>query len=109
MAIRPTDLQLAIVSAVQSPPAAQRAEENPRIAQGVAQAAFAGQVEERNERVAETGNMRGNRIEVNERQQEPQEHPRRRRRHQLGTPFEEPVAEQTADPSEPPHLIDFTA
>ena len=111
MAIRPTDLQLAIVSSVQSPPAAQRAEENPRAAQVAAKAVFAGQVEERNERVAETGNLHGNRIEVNDRQQEPrgQQQRFRRRRGAPGAPPEEPVADVSADPSEPPHLIDFTA
>ena len=110
MAIRPTDLQLSVVSQIQSPPLAQRAEEAPRNAQVAAQAQFAAQTAERNESVAETGKLQGNRIEVGERERENQQgQSQGRRRRRPGTPFEEPVAETTVDPGEPPHLIDFTA
>ena len=111
MAIRPTDLQLAIISSAQSQPISQHAEESPRAAAAAAQAAFANQVEERQEKVTESGHARGNRIEVNDRQQDAQEQPqgRRRRRHLPGEPFEEPSVEAAVDPDEPPHLIDFTA
>ena len=109
MAIRPTDLQLSIVSQVQSPPIAQRGEEGPRAAQVAAQAAFAAQTEQRNERVAETGESQGNRIEVGERERDDQGQPKGRRRHRPGAAFEEPAAEAVSDPGEPPHLIDFTA
>jgi hypothetical protein len=110
MAIRPTDLQLSIVSQVQTPPIAQRGEEGPRAAQVAAQAVFAAQTQERNERVSETDHLQGNRIEVGERERDDQGQPQgRRRRHHPGMPFEEPAAETVADPGEPPHLIDFTA
>lgn len=110
MAIRPTDLQLSIVSQVQTPPIAQRAEEGPRTAQVVAQGVFAAQTQERNERVAETGDLKGNRIEVGDRERDDQNQPQgRRRRHRPGTAFEEPAAESVVDPGDPPHLIDFTA
>jgi hypothetical protein len=109
MAIRPTDLQLSIVSQVQSPPIAQRGEEGPRAAQVAAQAVFAAQSEQRNERVAETGDLQGNRIEVKERERDDQGQPQGRRRRRPGAAFEEPAAEAIVDPGEPPHLIDFTA
>src|SRR5258708_21676574 len=108
MAIRPTDLNLGIIQGVQSAPIAQRAEENPRVAQAASQAAFVAETEERNETVVETGNMQGNRVEANEHQQEGQERqPKRRRRHLPGTPFDEQEADAAAS-GEPPHLIDFT-
>ena len=110
MAIRPTDLQLSIVSQVQTPPIAQRAEEGPRAAQVAAQAVFAAQTQERNEKVAETDHLQGNRIEVGERERNEQGEPHgQRRRRRPGMPFEEPASESAVDPGEPPHLIDFTA
>jgi hypothetical protein len=110
MAIRPTDLQLSVVSQIQNPPIAQRAEEAPRNAQGAAQAVFAAQAEQRNETVAETGQLQGNRIEVGERERNDQQNePQGRRRRRPGTPPEQAVAETNVDPGEPPHLIDFTA
>jgi hypothetical protein len=109
MAIRPTDLSLSIASQVQTPPLAQHAEEAPRNAQNAAQAVFAAQTEQRNETVAETGNLRGNRIEVGERERNDQQEPQGRRRRRAAAPAQEPVAESSVDPGEPPHLIDFTA
>lgn len=110
MAIRPTDLNLAIIQGVQSAPLAQRAEENPRVAQAASQAAFVAETEQRNESITETGNMQGNRIEANDHKQEQdqQQAGRRRRRRLPGQPFEEPEVD-TAASGEPPHLIDFTA
>ena len=64
MAIRPTDLQNALIVSTQAPPVAQRAEQAPVIAQGAAQAEFVSKTAERNERVAETTDAKGNRIEV---------------------------------------------
>jgi hypothetical protein len=109
MAIRPTDLQLSVVSQLQTPPIAQRGEEGPRAAQVAAQATFAAQAEQRNERVAETSDLQGNRIEVGERERDDQGQSQGRRRRRPGMPFEEPAAEAATDPGEPPHLIDFTA
>jgi hypothetical protein len=108
MAIRPTDLQTSFILTAQTPPTAQRAEENPRAAQLAAQNVFVAQTEERNETVKETGNAEGNRIEVNDRQREQQQPGRRRRRHVPGTPFEEPEAAVPPE-DDRPHLIDFTA
>jgi hypothetical protein len=111
VAIRPTDLQLAIISSAQSQPISQHAEESPRAAAAAAQSAFASQIEERQEKVTETGHARGNRIEVNDHKPDAEGQPqgRRRRRHMPGEPFEEPALEAAVDPDEPPHLIDFTA
>jgi hypothetical protein len=52
MAIRPTDLQSALIVSTQAPPINQRAEQAPIAAQNAAQAQFAAKAEERNERVA---------------------------------------------------------
>ena len=110
MAIRPTDLSLSIASQVQTPPLAQHAEEAPRTAQAATQALFAAQTEQRNETVAETGQLQGNRIEVGERERNDQQYePQGRRRRRPAAQAAEPVAETSVDPGEPPHLIDFTA
>ena len=108
MAIRPTDLQLAIVNQAQNLPSQQRAEEGPRAAQAAAQAAFVQQTERRNESIAETQNAEGNKINVEERQRDDQSPQGRKRRRQPGDPFEEVVAEAAGE-GDPPHLIDFTA
>ncbi len=106
MAIRPTDLQGAIWQASQTAPLTQRAEEAPRAAQQAAQASFAAHVQEREERVAESGESLGNRIDANAERDgrgdtyEPDE---RRPHGTLAQAAAEP------DPDEPPHLIDFTA
>jgi hypothetical protein len=105
MAIRPTDLQGAIWQASQTAPLTQRAEEAPRVAQQAAQASFAAHVQEREERIGETGETVGNRIDANAERDarggddEPQE----RRRRADGAPL------AGTDPDEPPHLIDVTA
>ena len=49
MAIRPTDLQSALIVSTQAPPLGQRAEAAPGIAQGAAQAEFVEKTDERNE------------------------------------------------------------
>lgn len=106
MAIRPTDIQGAIWQSTQNAPLAQRAEEGPRAAQAAAQAAFAAQVETREESVAETGRSEGNRVSADAegRRSCDQEPGERRRR----SAFEENV-DEAAGLDEPPHLIDFTA
>ncbi|HEX3467971.1 MAG TPA: hypothetical protein VHT05_07850 [Candidatus Elarobacter sp.] len=65
MAIRPTDLQGAIWQASQTAPLVQRAEDASRAAQQAAQASFAAQVQEREERVDGTGEALGNRVDPN--------------------------------------------
>jgi hypothetical protein len=105
VAIRPSDFQSAISQASQIAPFAQRAEEAPRIAQQAAQAAFAAGVETREERIDETAEGLGNRVDTNAerdaRGDEYEPHERRAR-----------GSFETADVvglDEPPHLIDFTA
>ncbi len=106
MAIRPTDLQGSIWQASQTAPLTQRAEDAPRAAQQAAQASFAAHVHEREERVGETGEALGNRIDPNaERDAGGDTYEPDQRR--PGTPSAQAAAEP--DPDEPPHLIDFTA
>jgi hypothetical protein len=105
MAIRPTDIQGAIWQASQTAPLAQRAEEGARVAQQAAQASFAAHVQEREERVAETQEGLGNRVDSNGERDargdgyEPQER----------NPGFQAVVDEAAGLDEPPHLIDFTA
>ena len=106
MAIRPTDFQGAIYQTAQNSQLAQRAEEAPRVAQAAAQAAFAQQVEVRNESVAETAESLGNKVDADGHQEQGYDADGQPRR-ALAT-FEETV-EEAAGLDEPPHLIDFTA
>jgi hypothetical protein len=106
MAIRPTDIQGAIWQASQTAPLAQRAEEAPRAAQQSAQASFAAQVQEREERVNQSGEALGNRVDPNAERKsggdsyEPHDgHPR--------NAFE--TAVDDAAGLDEPHLIDFIA
>src|SRR5665213_101418 len=64
MAIRPTDIQGSIWQASQTAPLVQRAEDAARTAQQAAQASFAAQVQEREERVNETGEALGVRVDA---------------------------------------------
>jgi hypothetical protein len=110
MAIRPTDLQSALIVSTQAPPTAQRAEAAPGLAQGAAQAAFVAKTDERNERVAETGDAKGNRIEVGDRPQDQQGGGKgRKRERKPGDPFEEVVDEAAGLSDGTPHLIDYSA
>jgi hypothetical protein len=107
VAIRPTDIQGAIWQASQTAPLTQRAEEAPRVAQAAAQQAFAAQVQEREERVGETGAVLGNRVDANGGREERSAKGERKKRGPR-TPFQETV-DEAAGLDEPPHLIDFTA
>ena len=110
MAIRPTDLQSSLIYQTQAPPVGQRAEEAPRVAQQAAQAAFINQTDERNERVAETGDTRGNRIEVRDKPADQQPGGKgRKRERKPNDPFAEVVADAAGEGDEVPHLIDYTA
>lgn len=105
MAIRPTDIQGAIWQASQTAPLTQRAEEGARIAQQAAQAAFADQVQEREERVAGADEALGNTVDSNAERDargdtyEPRD----------GRPAFKAVVDEAAGLDEPPHLIDFSA
>jgi hypothetical protein len=106
MSIRPADLQLSYVQAIQSPPIVQRAEEGPRQSQLAAQAAFINEIAERNETIGSTRDAQGNRIDVRDRQSD-RDQPRKRER-RPGEPFDVAV-EEAAGLGEPAHIVDFTA
>lgn len=111
MAIRPTDLQSALIVSTMAPPANQRAESVAVIAQGAAQTEFVAKTQERTERVAETTDLKGNRIEVGDREQERQQPggQGKKRERQAGDPFDEVVDEAAGLADGPAHLIDFSA
>lgn len=104
MAIRPTDLQGAIWQASQTAPLIQRAEDASRAAQQAAQASFAAQVQEREERVDGAGEVLGNRVDPNAERRsggDGYESPDGRPRDGFG------AGDEAGD--EPLHLIDVTA
>ncbi|MBV8600357.1 MAG: hypothetical protein JO359_02210 [Candidatus Eremiobacteraeota bacterium] len=110
MAIRPVDLQAAILQAPQTAAVQRQAEVAPQIAQTAAAAQFAAEVTERNEMVHETEHLRGNRVEERKEPDNQQERGKKRRPHQPGEPFES-IEESVlgAVPTDGEHLIDFTA
>jgi hypothetical protein len=106
VAIRPTDIQGAILQAVQTAPLNQRAQEAPREAQAAAQAAFAAHVSEREQTVAEAAKSLGNKVDSNADREQ-----RRDAEQRDGKPrnaFED-VVDEAAGLDEHAHLIDFTA
>jgi hypothetical protein len=105
MAIRPTDFQGSIFTSVQTAALSQKADEAPHQAALAAQAAFAAEVNKREETIETTSRAQGNKIgpKGERERQEP-----RKRERRPGDPFEETVAE-AAGSDEPAHLIDFTA
>jgi hypothetical protein len=110
MAIRPTDLQSALIVSTQAPPSQQRLEQAPAAAQAAQQAAFVGKADERNERVAETTDLQGNRIGVKEREQSDQQGGQgRKRERKPGDPFDEVVEEAAGLSDGTAHLIDYSA
>ena len=105
MAIRPTDIQGSIWQASQTAPLTQRAEEAPRAAQSAAQASFAAQVQEREERIEGAGEALGTRVDADaQNEQNEQQEPGERRKGAF-----DQVVDEAAGLAEPPHLIDFTA
>ena len=107
MAIRPSDLQGAILQSVQTAAVTQRAEDAPRQAAQAAQAAFAAHVTEREETVEATSEAEGSLIKRDRERERPGSDGRPRQR-RPGDPFEAAV-DAAAGFDEPPHLIDFTA
>ncbi len=65
MAIRPVDLQLAYLAAPQNAAQVNSAQEGPQAAQAAAQAAFAAQVQQREETIAETAHADGTTLRTN--------------------------------------------
>lgn len=110
MAIRPADLQSALIVSTQAPPVQQRAEQAPVAAQAAAQATFVSKTDERQERVAQTADAKGNKIEVNDKQRDDQQGGKgRKRERKSGNPFDEVVDEAAGLDDSTPHLIDYTA
>jgi hypothetical protein len=104
--IRPIDLQNTILSA-QGAPAVQRAEVGARLEAQAAQAAFAAEVIHRDESVAATAEVVGNRIGA--KPDQGQKHGSGDAKHKPRTPFEQVVDEAAGSADEPPHIVDFTA
>ena len=110
MAIRPTDFQLQYAQQIQTPPTVQRVEEAPHANQAAAQTQFENKVTERNETISESGEARGNKIEVGERAPDREAGGKgRKRERKPGDPFDEVVEEDAGLSDGEPHLIDFTA
>jgi hypothetical protein len=109
MAIRPTDLQNALILQTQTPPTLQRAEQAPITAQQAAQAQFIAKTEQRNERVAEAGDVQGNRIEIRDQPQDQQPGGKKRRDRKPGDPFDETVEDAAGLSDGIAHLIDYSA
>jgi hypothetical protein len=110
MAIRPADLQSALIVSTQAAPTQQRAEQAPGTAQAAAQAAFINKTDERNERVAQSGEAEGNKIGVKEREQPDQQGGRgRKRERKPGDPFDEVVEDAAGLSDGTAHLIDYSA
>jgi uncharacterized protein with von Willebrand factor type A (vWA) domain len=107
VAIRPTDLQGSIMQSVQTAQLAQRSDEGPQQAALAAQATFASKLQEREESVAESGNVDGNRVSAEGGREQPG-FGRKRRQPGNGSTFEDVVDEESGL-AEPAHLIDFTA
>jgi len=110
MAIRPTDLQNALIYQTQASPVSQRAEEDPRLSQAAAQSQFVAHTEERNERVSETGDAKGSKIGVKDREAEEQQGGKGRKREKKpGDPFGVVVDEASGSDDDTPHLVDYSA
>jgi len=108
VAIRPTDLQGSIIQSVQSAQLAQRSDEGPQQAALAAQASFASKLQQREESIAESGDVDGNRVSAEGGREQPGFQQRKRRQPGGGESFDE-VVEEEAGLGEPAHLIDFTA
>jgi len=108
VAIRPTDLQGSIIQSVQNAQLAQRADEGPQQAALAAQATFANKLSQREESVAGSGEVDGNRVSAEGRREQQPGFSRKRREPGAPQTFEETV-EDEAGLGEPAHLIDFTA
>jgi hypothetical protein len=104
--IRPIDLQTTILSA-QNVPTAQRAEDGTRTAAQAAQAAFAAELTHRDESVAPTTEVLGNRIGA--KPDEHEGHGGDTHKREPRSAFEQVVDEEAGISEEPPHIVDFTA
>lgn len=106
MAIRPVDLQGAILQQTQVAAVVKQAEDAPHAAQVAAQNQFVNQLERREETVHETDKLEGNK--VNPEGERQGGGPSYRRQRKPGQPLPEDVIE-LAEYSDGEHIIDFTA
>jgi hypothetical protein len=111
MAIRPTDLQNALIYQTQAPAVGQRAEDASRTSQAAAQSQFVAQSDERNEKVAESGNAQGNRIGVKDAPDRDGGggNKGKKRQRKPGDPFSEEVEEAAGLSDGTAHLVDYSA
>jgi hypothetical protein len=111
MAIRPVDLQLAYMAAPQNAAVVGHAQESTQAAQQAAQAAFAAEVQQREEHVDAAQRSEGQKIRPREERDPSQDGSRRDSRRRSRNPYEEEVA--PASPlglaGEGEHFIDVTA
>lgn len=111
MAIRPVDLQLAYMAAPQNAATLSHAQDSPQVAQQAAQAAFAAEVQKREEHVDAPQRTEGQKIRPREERDPAQDGFRRQSGQRRQNPYEDEAA-----PSGPlglagegDHFIDVTA
>jgi hypothetical protein len=110
MAIRPADLQLAYLAAPQNAAQVNNAEQAAGNGQQAAQAAFAAQVQKREETIAQTEHAEGTRIRTNpDGGGNAGSYTPQRRRHGSGGEPEEMPDEGLGFAGDGDHFIDFTA
>jgi hypothetical protein len=108
MAIRPVDLQLAYMAAPQNAALVSHAQDSPQTAQQAAQAAFAAELEQREEHVDGPQRAEGQKIRPREERDPGEDGSRRRQRRQL--PYESDAAPSALGlAGEGEHFIDVTA
>jgi hypothetical protein len=106
MAIRPADLQLAYLAAPANSAVASQAQSGPQIAQQAAAAAFAAQVREREETVAEAAKLEGNLVRPRGDEPQERETPEQRERREARG---EAAATGLGLAGDGEHFIDVTA
>ena len=114
MAIRPADLQGAILQTTLTANVQRQAEVAPQLAQAAAAQQFAAHVEERSETVHETENLLRNRVEDALKKEQDQGGgggggQQAKREHQAGEAFESIESSLGPVAADGEHLIDFTA
>ena len=105
--IRPIDLQTTILSAQAAAPTAHRAEDGSRLGAQAAQGAFAAELTHRDESVAPTAEVLGNKIGDKPKDGDGHRHGPHART--PGSAFEPGMEESTDDGEELPHIVDCTA
>jgi RNA-splicing ligase RtcB len=110
MAIRPVDLQLAYMAAPQNAALVSHAQDSPQTAQQAAQAAFAAELERREEHVDGPQRAEGQKIRPREDRDPGEEGSRRRQRQRRQLPYESDAAPSALGlAGEGEHFIDVTA